>query len=276
MLTDESSGKNFIASDFNRVGKSYRSPWSNQYIPIFDEVDPLYFPPESLRKLEQSFNELLQTFCALYYDGGVGSAYFSDSQSDSAIYGVVLIMKEFNDPSGGESHTWESVHSFQVFTRLNETEPVTVKCAMSSSVLTVFDYAKANACNLNGSVQKSTSRTWTIPFQTFSVDFDESLVRAIGEMLEENENLIRGVIDKVAIPRCVELALASIGAPDEEDGNSSLASSDEEDIQRPTRISLGAMNPLHRLSGRPVPAFQADLMGAVAQRRKTQASREDD
>ena len=225
----------------------------------------IYFSPEHLRLLEQNLNELLLTYCNLYFDSGVGSAFFASSPAPNVFNGVVLIMKELTN--AGESHVWESVHSFEVSSRKDGPKSVRVECVMNSTVLTVFEYSKPLGCKLNGNMQKRTVKEWSLP----GLDsFDESVVRTIGEMLEEHENSLRASIDKVSIPRSIELALASLAVPMDEYGSSS-----SEDEGTGSRISLGAMNPLHRLSSRPVPAFQADLMGAVAQRRKTQCDSDD-
>lgn len=206
----------------------------------------------------------------------MGSALFSETGESGVFYGAIFIVKEFSDSHLGEAHTWESVHSVQV-TSNAEGDQLHVECAMTSSVLTIFDFNKSLACNMNGSVRKSSTKSWTVYLKSgVGSDFDESVVRSIGELVEEHENALRGTIDKVAIPRCIELALASFGAPEEDTVVISSGGSSDEDDYRQARVSLGTMNPLHRQSGsRPVPAFQADLMGAVAQRRKTQGRQDD-
>lgn len=267
VLSDESTGKPFIASDFSRIGQSYRSPWSNVYLPNPREAEEMYFPPEELRRIEQAFNELLLSYCYLYYDNAVGSAYLSEAVENSSVfYGVIQIKKESNDINT-ESLCWESNHSFSVSTKV-EHEFLQVDCAMASSVLVIFDFSDDQLpCNLNGSTTRSSTRSFTLIGKEVSL-FEELLVRNIGEMVEENESSIRGNMDKVAIPRCTELAIASFGISAETDEEMSDNSSDAaEDDYRP-RVSLGSMNPLHRPLARSTPAaFQADLLGAIMQRR---------
>ena len=266
ILTDESTGKLFIASDFNRIGQSYRSPWSNVYLPTTHDADALYFPPEQLRRIELTLNELLLSYCNLYYENAVGSTYLSEAPEGGVFYGVFQIRKDFADPHTKESHCWESNHSFRVNSKVDH-DLLQVECFMTSTVLTVFEFADAELpSHLNGSSSKAGTRSFTI-FRKDIDTYEEVLVKTLGELMEDNENSIRGMMDKVAIPRCTELAMASFGLGNNGDDEYSGDSSDAmEDDYRP-RVSLGTMNPLHRQSTRPVPAFQADLLGAISQRR---------
>lgn len=268
ILTDDSTGKLFIASDFNRIGQSFRSPWSNQYLPNPEEADELYFPPDDLRRVEMTLNELLLSYCNLYFDNAVGSAFLSESpESEKMFYGVFQIKKDFHDCN--ESHAWESSHSFKVSTKSDD-DNLHVECVMTSSVLVVFDFTDEHLpANLNGSTMKSSSRSFSV-LNSERSSFEEVLVRNLGELMEENENTLRGTIDKVCIPRCTELAMASLGIDADECFTDSDSDMVEDDF-RP-RMSLGSMNPLHRQSVRPAPAFQADLVGAIMQRRLRDAT----
>lgn len=273
VLADEVTGKLFIASDFNRIMQSYRSPWSNVYIPASDEISNYYFPPEQLRRLEMTFNELLMSYCHLYYENGVASAYFSEGVDQGVFFAVIHIKKDMNDPHSKESHTWESTHSVRISSKVHEhsedsSDHIPVELYMTSTVLAIIDYSGARPCNLNGSMSKEGTRSFVS-----NNDFDEQLLKNLGELLEENENSLRASIEKVAIPRCVELGIASFDANDEDESAYGEISSDSDAETRVTdfrsRMSFGTMNPLNRQSGvRPVPAFQADLMGAIQQRRR--------
>ena len=61
-----SSGKPFLLSDYNRDGDSYRSPWTNEYYPPLEDG---FKPSEKLRKMEQDFNAVFDSFRDLYYEG---------------------------------------------------------------------------------------------------------------------------------------------------------------------------------------------------------------
>jgi len=267
VLSDELTGKLFLASDFNRIGQSYRSPWCNVYLPNPHEAEEMYFPPDELRRIEQAFNELLLSYCYLYFDNAVGSAYLSESPDGSNLFFGVLQVKKESSDSDKETHCWESNHSFSVSTRV-ESDILQAECIMSSSALVVLEFSDDQLpCNLNGSSSRSSNRSFSLQGKELS-SFDEVLIKTIGEMMEENESFIRGNIDKVYIPRCVELAIASFGISASNEEEFSDDSSDAmEDDYRP-RVSLGSMNPLHRQTSRSAPAaFQADLLGAIRQRR---------
>jgi capping protein beta len=278
ILLDDATGKPFIASDFNRINQSFRSPWSNVYIPHKDDIENYYFPPEQLRKLEVSFNELLLSYCHLYFDNAVGSAFFSEGTESGVFYVVAHIKKDLSDVHAKETSCWESTHSARVSARL-DLDQIQVDISMTSTVLTIFDFASDMfPCNMNGSMSKSANRTFvSYTSSTSSTDFEEQLVRNLGELIEENENSIRGSIEKVCIPRCVELSVASFGTHEQdEDLKASMSSDSEEDriliSDYRARVSMGAMNPLHRSSSsaaKSAPAFQADLIDAINQRRKT-------
>lgn len=264
-LTDEATGKWFIASDFNRVGNVYRSPWSNEYTSNVMKPDSLYYPPDNLRRIELTLNELLLSYCNLYYENAVGSCYLAESQAPASFFGVFQIKKDYIDKHSQESHTWESNHSFEVVLR-QTAEEFQVSCTMTSNVLVIFDLqSQALPSNLNGTASKTGTRSFVIPKKGGESLYEEILIQNIGELMEENESSLRGSIDQVCIPRCVDFAMASFGAGNDEAISDSSSDIMEDDF-RP-RVSLGSMNPLHRQSVRPETAFQADLLGAIMQRR---------
>jgi capping protein beta len=266
-LTDETTGKLFIASDFNRNGKSYRSPWSNEYIPSSERSESSYYPPPGLRRIEATLNELMLSYCNLYYDNGVGSCYLSESPTETAkFFGAFQVKKDFHDSHSKESHTWESQHSFEVNSRTKD-DSIEIHISMASTILVIFEFeGKTLPSKINGSTSKSNERTYTILKKDDGTAlYDEVLVRNLGELMEENESSLRGNIDMVCIPRCSELAMASFGTMHDETLSDSSSEIMEDDY-RP-RVSLGTMNPLHRQSVKPESAFQADLMGAILQRK---------
>jgi capping protein beta len=264
-LTDEATGKWFIASDFNRVGNAYRSPWSNEYTSSVLKPDTLYYPPDTLRRIELPLNELLLSYCNLYFENAVGSCFLAESQEPLSFFGVFQIKKDHVDKHSGESHTWESNHSFEVVRR-ETAEEIHVSCTMTSNVLVILDIqSRMLPSNLSGALSKSGTRSFIVPKMVGDSLYEETLIQNIGELMEDNESSLRGSIDQVCIPRCVDFAMASFGGGHDETISDSSSDIMEDDF-RP-RVSLGTMNPLHRQSVRPETAFQADLLGAIMQRR---------
>lgn len=80
--------------DYNRDGDSHRSPWSNEFDPPIDDGT---LPSERIRKLEIAANEAFDVYRGLYYEGGVGSTYLWDLESDE-FAGVVLLKKGARNP----------------------------------------------------------------------------------------------------------------------------------------------------------------------------------
>jgi len=245
------------------------------YIPHNDDIENYYFPPEQLRKIEISFNELLLSYCHLYFENAVGSAYFSEGTESGVFFVVAHVKKEVMDNQNRESDVWESTHSARVSAR-EDLDRMYVEISITSTVLVSFDFGETNfSSNLNGSMSKTGSRS----FVASASDFEEQLVRNLGELIEENENSVRGSMEKVSIPRCAELAMASFGAREEDEENMSHISSDSDEnpmlvTDYRSRVSMGKMNPLRRPSAKQAPAFQADLMTAINERRKTREKME--
>ncbi|KAI8905497.1 F-actin-capping protein subunit beta, partial [Gorgonomyces haynaldii] len=100
----EVTGKDFLLCDYNRDGESYRSPWSKEYQPRTDGIQP----SPQLSKLETLANEAFDTYRDLYYEGGVSSVYLWDL--DPGFAGVVLIKKGTDATTG----TWDSIHVIEV------------------------------------------------------------------------------------------------------------------------------------------------------------------
>lgn len=82
------SGKEFLCCDYNRDGDSYRSPWSNDFVPALDDG---VVPSERVRKMEVRANEGFDVYRELYFEGGVSSVYFWDI--DEGFAGCVLLKK---------------------------------------------------------------------------------------------------------------------------------------------------------------------------------------
>jgi len=76
---DTNVSKEFLKSEYNRDGDSYRSPWSNEYFP---EIETEFYPNEQLRRYEQIANLMVQEYKNLYYGDAVSNAYFWDKEDD--------------------------------------------------------------------------------------------------------------------------------------------------------------------------------------------------
>ena len=83
---DDSMGY-FIKSSFNRVGDSYRSPWTNKFFP---ELEQPVYPPEIFRDLEVAFNDIYSLYAKLYYGNDAVSSVYVWEQGDSLENGFYI------------------------------------------------------------------------------------------------------------------------------------------------------------------------------------------
>jgi capping protein beta len=104
LCKDDSLG-DFIKSEFNNEGDSYRSPWSNKYFP---DVELPKYPPSELRELEVIFNRLFKEYTRLYYgDSAVPSVYiWEQGESIESGFPCALLVKN----SAQFDNEWHSVN----------------------------------------------------------------------------------------------------------------------------------------------------------------------
>ncbi len=90
-MTCPKTHNEFLVCDYNRDGDSFRSPWSNEYVPaISGEPSKEAFPSDSLRKVEQDLNNAMIVYRQMYYENsGITSAYLWSL--DSALPGTVPV-----------------------------------------------------------------------------------------------------------------------------------------------------------------------------------------
>lgn len=109
VLHDEQSGKDFLGCDYNRDGDSFRSPWTDEYIPPAPGAPQ---PSPRLRQLEASLNTAFETYREMYFEGGTSSVYLWDLDEDPAtakdmqFAGVVLMKKSKSRPWRSLASKW--------------------------------------------------------------------------------------------------------------------------------------------------------------------------
>ncbi|CAJ1449467.1 unnamed protein product [Effrenium voratum] len=132
---DLKANRYFIVSEYNCDGGSHRSPWTDRYIPAPPggdaEEERFFRPPERLKRLEETFNEVFEAYATSYYEGCVSSVYLWDLEEGYA--GAFLIRKELSKVLGdGKTGVWDSVHVLEVREAPNSHQ---VDFKLSSSVL---------------------------------------------------------------------------------------------------------------------------------------------
>lgn len=97
--TDEEDGQTFLKCEYNKDGDSYRSPFSNKYFPALPEdVQDAFYPTGQLLSLEEKMNSILFDYLKLYFENGIASAYFFETD-DSGFGACVGIKNSYEDLS---------------------------------------------------------------------------------------------------------------------------------------------------------------------------------
>ncbi|PCH42466.1 F-actin capping protein beta subunit [Wolfiporia cocos MD-104 SS10] len=198
VLTDRATGREYLACDYNRDGESYRSPWSNEYDPPFEDGT---VPTAKLRKLEITANEAFDMYREMYYEGGVSSVFLWDLD-DGGFAGVVLLKKVMNASSPTEpSGSWDSIHVFEVSERGRQAHyklTSTIMLQMTNRAVTGRDAkekegddaTRAGEVALSGSMTRQEEKDYPVPEQM-------AHVANTGRMVEEMEIKMRNTLQEV-------------------------------------------------------------------------------
>lgn len=186
---DPKMKKSFLKSEFNRVGESYRSPWTNTLVPASSAV----VPASALRSLEAIANEVWDAYRQLYYrDESIGSVYLYETESnDGAFTGVFLIQKNVADETL-EQGQWNSVHIVHVGPVIKGTSRYHIR----STIQITMDPSKQT--KIGGRLTKETDQACT-------VSGPGSHVENLGKLIESAEIEIRSNLENVQIPKTREV-----------------------------------------------------------------------
>ncbi|KAJ7650071.1 F-actin-capping protein subunit beta [Roridomyces roridus] len=193
LKTDRTTGKDYLACDYNRDGESHRSPWSNEYDPPLEDGT---IPTAKLRKLEIAANEAFDTYREMYFEGGASSVYLWDLD-DGGFAGVVLLKKTMTPTAPHEpSGSWDSIHVFETAERGRQAHYKLTSTVM----LQLVTHKGSNGENegwkgegevsLSGSMTRQTEQDWPILDQS-------SHITNTGRMVEEMEIKMRNLLQEV-------------------------------------------------------------------------------
>lgn len=194
--TDPKVGKDFIKSEFNRDGDSYRSPWTNSYYP--PENDGV-LPSPKLRELEQKANILFEEYRKLYYEGGTASLYMWDKEEGDFAC-AYLVKKDVDNKRGVEKGTWDSINVIDV--KVDKSKGKVTYKITTSIILDIK--LKNNDCGdvaIAGTLTKQKEETRTLD-QKF---VDEFHLSNIGSMVEDMETWMRQELDTIYLGRAKEI-----------------------------------------------------------------------
>jgi capping protein beta len=88
-ISTDSAGNQYILCDYNRDSDSYRSPFTNAYLPAFPKGISL---PDDLREMEVMANRGFQSYLRQYFDSGVVSVYCWEC--DNHAFGVGVFVRK--------------------------------------------------------------------------------------------------------------------------------------------------------------------------------------
>jgi len=192
---DSKAGREFILCDYNRDGDCYRSPWSNTYFPPSEEG---FLPSTALRKMENEANEIFDVYRKLYFEGGVSSVYFFNTdEKDSKAFGACfLIHKEVEGKKGLENGWWDSIHVFEVLE--NKKNHYEYKLTTTVMVSMGVKGATLGEVDLSGSMTQQDTKVLPLNDQS-------THIANLGRMLEDMELKIRNSIEGIYIQKTREV-----------------------------------------------------------------------
>ncbi|KAL7424164.1 F-actin-capping protein subunit beta [Cryptotrichosporon argae] len=202
VLRDDEAGREFLGCDYNRDGDSFRSPWSNAYLPP-SQAGPS--PSPRLRQLEVSLNAAFDTYREMYYEGGVASVYLWDlddepGAKEMSFAGVVLFKKSLATDASSTG-TWDSLHVFEAHERGRS-----AKYKLTSTVMLVLDTATAAGAGGAGGAADEKGGEGKVTLSgsmTRQAEVDYPLASAaahipnVGRMVEDMEIKMRNLLSSV-------------------------------------------------------------------------------
>eukprot|EP01068_Selenidium_serpulae_P006987 Selendium_serpulae@DN4572_c2_g1_i2.p1 len=213
VMWDPEAAKYFIASDYNRDGDSYRSPWTNNYYPNTEGSTDFGFPAEFIRQTEELYNSVFDEYRQTYFEGGVSSVYLWDVQG-GGFSGAFLVKKEMETLTDLDGGSWHGIHIIEVTPASSH-----VVYKLNSTVLTTFRQSRSTGDTTMGATltrqaeqhrkltdgtaggllnrspqQQSSAQTAQTPHLVF-----------VGRMIEEMESMLSKSFEQIYIAKTREL-----------------------------------------------------------------------
>lgn len=188
----------YVLCEYNRVEESFRSPYTNEYIP---KVTNGKYPPKELRNFEIDFGKLFSKYACIYYNNKAVSSVYCWELGDSiqSGFGVcasivsqnkenilnstnILSIKFSSEEIKKESHL--KVHykldtTFSVYLKLKDKDSNYKSSYISS--------------NLSKQVEDS---CYITNYLDYNVHF-----KRIGRLIELNENYLRNELEEIYIKK---------------------------------------------------------------------------
>ena len=191
----QTTGGQFILCEFNKDGESYRSPLSNLYQPPIEQEVVL---SEALRKLEVKANEIFNEYRRLYYDGGISSVYFWETDQNGFAC-AFLIKRDIEPREGVAKGSWESSNLIQAEINLQQRS---VKYNVTSTVFLQISINGPAA----GTIELSGGLTRVLQeHKPCSDAFGEGHVYNMIALVENQEGKLRSSLDMIYIGKTKEI-----------------------------------------------------------------------
>ncbi|EGR29792.1 hypothetical protein IMG5_148740 [Ichthyophthirius multifiliis] len=187
----------YIKSEFNRDGDSFRSPHSNQYDPPIDDA---VYPSNDVRQLEEKANTLFQEYMKLYYQGGICNIYFWDKENGGFAC-AFLMKKEVELAKGIKKGTWDSINVVDVKVDEQNKKKITYKCTGSVVLEMILNDDGAGDVNISGSLTKSKE---DVRLYDGNIDINSFHLENIGRIVEDLESVLRTHLDTIYVGKTKE------------------------------------------------------------------------
>mmetsp|Transcript_24316 Transcript_24316/g.67609 ORF Transcript_24316/g.67609 Transcript_24316/m.67609 type:complete len:250 (+) Transcript_24316:332-1081(+) len=195
---DEEANKEFVCCEFNRDGDSFRSPWTNRYVPARENG---HTPSPELRALEEDANDIFNEYRRMYYAGGVSSVYmWSINDGFAACFAV---KKEVGSRGAA---CWDISHLVKAARNQDETFTYEISTTLILSASSVLDSHACGAFDLGGTIKRELRETAALG--------DGHIVN-IGRIIEKVETNLRNMIGEVYIGK-IRDAIHALRIPEEE------------------------------------------------------------
>lgn len=199
---DSLAGREYLLSEFNRDGDSFRSCWSNRYEPPIDDA---VFPSSGLRALELHLNSAFESYKNMYFGGGVSSVYLWDVENSVpqampvSFNGAILMKKVLTNLSSDfeADACWDSVHVIAVRASGERTDVAhyrTISTALlwlRTGCATASPSASRPRVHLAGTLMKDAECDGALDLGL------TSHVVHLGHLIEDMENRMRSSLDAI-------------------------------------------------------------------------------
>jgi capping protein beta len=142
----------FIKSEYNRDGDSYRSPISNKYYPHSEDA---VYPSSEYKEFELKLNKMFNLYTKQYYSPNtISSAYvWGLGQNVSEGFAVAVLIKNKLDVENNiDNANWDSINVLNITFTDGDEKAVLYKLTSSINLIMHFRHKVCGHVNLSGTL----------------------------------------------------------------------------------------------------------------------------